>query len=221
MRAQVGPAGSALVVLPHCSHLAGGKMNRTEDAGAGVLPQRGRRHPLLYQQRFNEMVFWPTILIVALSAVLIVWGEPGFRGYLGAALAASGAILVFTLIFRLRSYVQCRFSELCIQLPFLRLVIPYRSIRSTRPTDLYRLFFPDDQRWTQRRFLDPLFGRTVVVVDLDDLPVSRRSLRLWMSRYMLAPDTEGLVLVVRDWIELRSELDEFKARNHYTTLSNR
>lgn len=182
------------------------------------LPERGKRHPLLYQQRFNEMVFWPTILIIALSIALLIWGPPEHRFHLTVVLFGSGAILVLTLFFRLRAYAQCRRSGLRVQLPFFYLDIPYRSINSTRPTNLYRVFFPREQRWTQRRFLMPLFGRTVIVVDLEQLPVPPRRLRLWMIKYMLSPETVGLVLAVRDWIGLRTELDEYKARSHHAEL---
>jgi hypothetical protein len=166
------------------------------------------------------MVFWPTILIVALSATLIIWGAPEFRGYLSVTLFGSGAILILTLFFRLRAYVQCRSSELRVQLPFYRLEIPYRAIQSTRPTDLFRVFLPTEQRWTQRRFLMPIFGRTIVVVEMETLPAPRRQLRLWITKYMLSPETEGLVLAVRDWIGLRSELDEYKARSYRTGIKS-
>ena len=193
-------------------------MKENDGSGDGILLKRGKRYPLLYQQRFNEMVFWPTILIVALSAALIIWGPAEFRAYLSVTVFGSGAILVLTLFFRLRAYAQCRSSGLRVQMPFFHLDIPYRSIQTTRPTDLFRLFLPSEQRWTQRRFLMPIFGRTVVVVELGALPAPRRRLRLWMIKYMLSPDTEGLVLAVRDWIGLRAELDEFKARTYQAGL---
>jgi hypothetical protein len=193
-------------------------MKRKEKRGSDVLPKRGRRFSLLYQWRLNDMVFWPTLLIGALSAMLISWGPPRFRGPLTAILFGGATVFAVTLLFRLRAYAQCRRSAFCLQLPFSRLEIPYRSIRTTRPTDLHRLFPPQRQRWTERRFLKPLFGRTVVVVELEQLPAPRRRLRLWMSKYMLSPDTEGLVLLVEDWIALRSELDEYKARSHHTRV---
>lgn len=195
-------------------------MKKKEEARSGMLPKRGRRHPLLYQQRFNEMVFWPTVLIAALSATLIIWGTPEFRVFLSVTLFGSCAILVLTLFFRLRAYVQCRSSELWVQLPFFHLEIPYRSIKLTRPTDLYRLFFPEQQRWTQLRFLMPIFGRTVIVVEIEQLPAPRRWLGLWMTKYMISPNTEGVVLAVRDWIGLRTELDEFKARSYHAGLQS-
>ncbi|MGD8625924.1 MAG: hypothetical protein PVJ34_15415 [Anaerolineae bacterium] len=182
-----------------------------------TAPSRGKRHPLLFQQRLNEMVFWPTTLSAVLCAVLLVVDQPRadpYRGGLGVVLAGSGLILIFSLIFRLRAYAQCRSQALHIQLPFRRLEIPYRQIRSSRPTELYYLFAPSQVRWTQRHFLRGLFGQTVVVVELESIPWSRAWQRLWMSPFMLSPETEGLILPVRDWMAFRIELDEFKARAH-------
>jgi hypothetical protein len=190
-------------------------MKSQAEARSGTLPKRGKRHPLLYQQRFNEMVFWPTILTIALCITLLIRAVPEFQAYIIVILFGCGAILILTFLFRLRAYAQCRTSELWIQLPFFHIVIPYRAIKTTRPTDLYRLFFPYQLRWTQRQFLKPLLGRTVVVIELEQPPAERRPLRLWMSPFMLSPDTDGLVLAVRDWIAMRGEVDEFKARSYH------
>jgi hypothetical protein len=57
--------------------------------------------------------------------------------------------------------------------------------------------------------------RTVVVVELEQLPHRRAWLRLWMSEYMLCPDTAGLALLVDDWIALRMALDEFSTRQRH------
>ena len=182
------------------------------------LPRQSKRHPLLFQQHLSEQIFWPSILIEALSAALLVWNptrvEP-YRGTLRAVLVGTALVLVLIWLFRLRAYAHCLDSGLYLQLPFFRLNIPYHEIRSTRPTELYRMFPPEQQRWTQRRFLRSLFGKTVVVVDLDQLPRPRIWLRLWMSKYMLCPDRVGLVFAVRDWMAFRAELDEFRARNRH------
>lgn len=179
------------------------------------LPKRGKRYPLLFQQRFSEQIFWPSILILALSAALLVWNpiraEP-YRTTLIVVLVCTALILVISLLFRLRTYGRCLHSGLRLQFPFFRLTIPYTEIRSTRPTELYRMFPPDRQRWAQRYFLRALFGRTMVVIELEQLPRPKLWLRLWMSKYMLCPDRVGLVLAVQDWMAFRAELDEFRAR---------
>jgi len=172
----------------------------------------GKRQPLLLYQRFNEQVFWPCILIFAICAGLLVWNPAPFRPFrlhLGLMLVGTGLILVLTFVFRLTAYVQCRLDGLRVQTPFQRLTIPYEEIRQTRPNQIYHVFPPDAQRWTQRHFLDPLWGKTAVVIEMAELPRGAGWLRLWMGKFMICPDTVGLVVLVRDWMAFRSELDEF------------
>ena len=184
-----------------------------------ALRSRGDRAPLLLHRRFSEQVFWPCLVILVTCTVLLLWTPAALearRSYLSVILAGTGLILVLTLLFRLRSYVQCRATDLWVQLPFNHVSIPYAAIRATRPNDFFHVFPPREQPRVQRRFLEPLLGSTVVIVDLDDLPRSRTWLRLWMSRYLILPDSVGLVLPVPDWIAFRIELDDFRSRNRET-----
>jgi hypothetical protein len=172
----------------------------------------GKRHPLLLHRRFSDQVFWPAIAIFAICAGLLVWNPAPFqpsRLHLGIMLVGTGLILVLTLAFRLTAYVQCRLDGLLVQTPFQRVRIPYAHIRITRPTQLYHLFPPDAQRWTQRSFLAPLLGKTVVVAEMDELPHRAGWLKFWMGKYMVCSDVVGLALLVPDWMAFRSELDEF------------
>lgn len=176
----------------------------------------GKRHPLMLQQHWSEQTFWLDILIIAFTAGLLAWDPPAgaqYRPYFSVVLVGTALIMILTLLFRLRAYVQCRPNALRIQLPFHRLTIPYSSIRATRPNEFFRLYPPEDQRWTQRSFLQGLWGTTVVLVDLEHLPSARPWLRLWMSKYMLDPKEPSLTLPVRDWIALRGELDESLSRH--------
>lgn len=181
----------------------------------GTPPKRGKRHPLLFQHHLNEQVFWPCILIIGLSSALLIWNpaklEP-FRAFLRVALVGTGLTLALTFVYRLRSYAQCSTDGLLVQLPFHSLTIPYAEIKTIRPTEVYRMFPPEQQNWAQRSYLRGLFGETVIVVEMEQLPRSRLWLWLWMSKYMVCPDRVGLVLAVRDWLAFRAELDEFKAR---------
>ena len=172
----------------------------------------GKRHPLLLYQQFNEQVFWPSILIFGICAGLLVWNPAPFQPHrvpLGIMLAGTGLILALTFVFRLTAHAQCRLDGLRVQTPFQRLTIPYAEIRLTRPSQLYHIFPPDTQRWTQRHFLAPLWGKTAVVVELAELPRRASWLRLWMGKYLICSDVTGLALLVRDWMAFRSELDEF------------
>jgi hypothetical protein len=185
------------------------------------LPERGRRHPLLYHQRLSEQFFWPTVLIVATSTGLLMWNpdklEP-YRPLLTTALACCGTVLVLTFLFRLRAYAACTAEGVRVRLPFYHFELPYSEIKIVRPTELYHLFPPQEQRWTQRRFLTPLLGATVLVLELNELPNRNAWLRLWMSKYMLCPDRVGVIIAVRDWMGFRAELDEFQARRRQLRL---
>jgi hypothetical protein len=172
----------------------------------------GKRHPLLLYQQFHDQVSWPAILILAICAGLLVWDPAPFEPYrlhLAIMLVGTGLILLLSFVFRATAYVQCRLDGLRVQTPFQRLRIRYAEIRLTRPTQLYHIFPPDAQRWTQRSFLQPLWGRTVVVVEMEKLPHRAGWLRTWIGKYMVCPDVVGLALLVSDWMALRSELDEF------------
>lgn len=188
----------------------------SDDKARTELPKRGKRHPLLLQQRLSEEVFWPALLILASSGALLVWNPAQmvpYRPHLTAILVGTGLLLVLSLIFRLMAFAQCREDGLWIRLPFYHLLVPYGRIKATRPTEFYHLFPPKEQHWGQRVFLGPLWGRTLVVIDLDELPASRARLRLWMSKYMLSPHDVGLAVAVRDWMAFRTELDEHKFRS--------
>jgi hypothetical protein len=178
--------------------------------------KNGGRHALLLQEHFNEQNFWACILILILCGAFLIWNPAPFASYrapLSAIFIGTGLILVLTFLFRLRAYVQCQEAGLVVQLPFYRLTIPYEAIIASRPNEVFRLFPPAEQRGTQRHFLRWLWNTTVVVIELEQLPAARPWLRLWMSPYMLSPNELGLVLLVRDWIALRSDLGEFQSRH--------
>ena len=182
------------------------------------LPERGARHPLLLYQRWNEQVIWPCILIMLICALLLVWAPdrlPGQRLKLAVALVGSGAILVLTYAYRLTAYVQCWTDGLRIQVPFYQMTIPYEAIRTTRPTDFFRLFPPRRVPRLQRNYLWLIMGSTVIVLDLDELPYPRSWLRLRLGRYMLHPNAPGVLVTVPDWIAFRGELDERRTQHRY------
>jgi len=184
--------------------------------GAKSEPTARRRHPLLFQQSLSEQVFWPSVTILAVCAALLIWNPvklTPYRVQVMIVLTGTGLVLIATLVFRMRAYVQCRPEGVRLQLPLYQLTIPYQAIRATRPTELYRMFPPSKERWPQRRYLMRLSGVTVIVLDMDELPASRFLLRLWLPKYMLAPDRPGLVLAVSDWMALSSDLDELEVRS--------
>jgi hypothetical protein len=172
---------------------------------------KGKRHPLLFHRRLNEQVFWPCILIVGLIGGLLFWNPAGlerYRATLEVVLVGTGLLLIFTFVLRLRAFAQCRAAGLWVQLPFYHMSIPYQSIKATRLTELHHMFSEGQLGWGQWRFLGPVMGRTVVIVELEALPLRSLARRLWLSKAMICPDEVGLIMAVDDWLTFRTELDE-------------
>jgi len=164
------------------------------------------------------MLFWPALLIALLSAALVILSPPGIephRLYLLVTGLAAGSLAILAAWFGLRTHVTCWEDGLRLRFPFYEVRIPYRDFKSTRLSQLGRQFPPECESWSRRHFLEPLFASTVVVVEVNALPAPRGQLRLWMSPYVLSPDSPGFVLPVRDWLTFRGELDEFRSRSHY------
>ena len=80
------------------------------------------------------------------------------------------------LLLRSSAYVQPFRDHLRLVTPFLRLNISYRRIRHTTTTAMATLFPPRSLRGLKRDILEPLFGRTAVVIDLNALPMPRSTL---------------------------------------------
>jgi hypothetical protein len=175
----------------------------------------GKRHPFLLQQRVQEMTFWPCILLLLLCGGLLAWNPPELRtsrGSLSIILLGTAGILTLTSLFRLRAFARCRPDGLLLQFPLKSFLIPYAEILQTRPTELVRMFPPHQWPFAQGHFLAPISQATMVVIEMERLPLSTFQMRLWVSRYMICPDATGLALPVRDWLPFRAELDELRLR---------
>jgi hypothetical protein len=79
------------------------------------------------------------------------------------------------------------------------------------PAEFHQLFPPAAMNWSDRRFLEPYIGRTVVVVELFNYPLSPAVLRFFLPPQFFHPQTIGIVLVVADWMKMSTELDSFRA----------
>jgi hypothetical protein len=126
---------------------------------------------------------------------------------------AGGTVLITLafLIFLMRGmgYVQAGKDHLRIMTPFLRLKISYRRIRTAHPAEFAQLFPPSKAKWAERRLLAPFYGNTVLVVELSEFPVPASILHLFLPRVMFSPQAKGLVLVVKDWMALSTELESY------------
>jgi len=170
-----------------------------------------------YRNLIYERLWWEiapiciTIFAVSVAGYLILPDEP-------ARTAAAGMGILFLLAailalsYATGSYVQCRTKGLRLRYPLYTLDIPYQNIEFTRLTTLELFIFKqaeaDKKRkpsWSERRFLGPLMGEHVIVIQFRKMPRPHAWLRLWIGRRWLGP--RSVAVVVRDWMPLRRDID--------------
>ncbi len=178
----------------------------------------GNRHTLLLYKRVMDRL-WSSTLVLGLI-LLGLWGWGWFSPTILVEaqnsiwlLAGACTILAFSFFAffgRTMAYVQPYQNHLRLVTPFLRTNISYRRIRSVHPVDFKTLSPPSDATWAQRRLLDPFFGRTAVIVELNSYPVHPVILRFFLAPQMFSRKTKGLVLLVPDWMAFSTELDTYR-----------
>ncbi len=121
------------------------------------------------------------------------------------------AVSVFLVAIRKSAYVQPFSDHLRVVTPFLRLHIAYRRIQQAASGEMSALFPPSKVRGWRRSFLGPLLGKTVVVLDLAAIPISRTALRLFLSPYFFPDKSPRLILLVPDWMAFSTELESARS----------
>jgi hypothetical protein len=180
-------------------------------------PSSGKRHALLLYHRAMGRLGLPTLLLGLLLATL--WGWNAFIGTPLVMLKNSSLLLIaacvtllfslFAFISRYRSYVQVHRDHLRLVTPFLPLRVSFRRIRRAHPVDFHTLFPPSEASWAQRSFLEPFYGQTALVIELNGYPMPRAILRLFLAPQMFSRNTTGLVFLVPNWMALSTELDSY------------
>jgi hypothetical protein len=150
----------------------------------------------------------PTSLIMWMFADRIPIIRPLFYPLTLIPALVGLVILIYAFLARRTAWVQCRSGHLRIQTPILPLAVAYSRIKAVRPATLSQIFDPQKQRAGRRRWLQPYWGRTAVVVELSKFPVAKPWLRLWFSPTMFAPNVTGLVFLVEDWMALSRQIDD-------------
>lgn len=175
----------------------------------------GKRYPLLIYQRTMDRLWQPTLALGLLLAAIwaLAWFtpiailQPGSEMWLFAGAAGCLAFALFAFLARRVAYLQLHHDHLRLVTPFLRLNISYRRIRSVRSADFTQLFPPQKSGWAERSFLEPYYGRTVIVVELSAYPLPKGLLRFFLAPQMFSRQVTGLVLIVPDWMNFSAELD--------------
>ena len=95
--------------------------------------------------------------------------------------------------------------------PFLRMNISYRRIHKTTTVEMRQLFPPQIMSSWMRDIFAPLASQTALIVELKGYPISPVILRMFLSRFFFKDKTPHLVILVKDWMKLSSELDSLKS----------
>jgi len=174
----------------------------------------GSKFRLVIYDRLIGRFRWPTFLLTAMLLGpwyarlngLIAWPPPPGDSFLLSGGLVALACALFVWVGPVTSYVQPRKDHLRLQTPIYRVVISYRRVLGARLVDLAKLYPPSSLRRSQRRLIQPHIGKKAVVVDVQELPVPRLVMRLFLNRYFFTPDRTGLVLLVDKWIDLSTQL---------------
>lgn len=178
----------------------------------------GTRHTLLFYRRTMDRLFSLTLILAIVLLLLLVWGELQAPGpvddagevWLMAGFLVSIGICLFAFFSRWMAYTQAHQDHLSIVTPFLNLKISYRRIRSIHPSLLQQVFPKENAKWAENSFLQPFYGKTAMVVEIRNYPMSPRLLRLFFPRYMFSPRSPGFLLLVPDWMKFSTEIDSLR-----------
>jgi len=184
--------------------------------------KKRQRHPLLFYRRLYHHFRGISIALFVIGLPLAVWNPPTLRPYAVLyQLAAVLGLLLFLITFSMSrvAYVQARPDTLRIQLPFYALDLPYRLVKTTRLAPVRVVFPPEEQSRTRRSYLEPLWDLTTVVIELAAYPQPRPWLRLWLGDLMLVEN--HVILLIEEWMALRSAVDEAVAKIRYERTTRR
>jgi hypothetical protein len=180
------------------------------------MATRGRRYPLIvYTHMLNR--WWPAIFSLGLAMLGLAWMgySRGFEQWRWLAVASVGVFNVFIglllLILRKSAYVQPFADHLRLVTPFLRLNISYKRVRRALSANMGALFPPSSVSKWQMEIIQPLSKLTAIVIELHSLPMSRSSLRLFLSPLFFKDKTPHLVILVNDWMRFSADLESMRA----------
>ncbi len=183
------------------------------------MAKAGKRYPLLIYTRMIDR-WWPALFLIGLGLVALAWPfysdlyvrlTAPWRWQTMAAVGG-GVILVSLLMLLLRksAYVRPMSDHLVLATPFLHMKISYRRIRRASTASIGALFPAKSVRGLRRDIIEPFWSHTAVVIDLNALPMPVSTLRLFLSPFFFKDKTPHLVLLVKDWMRLSTELDSLR-----------
>ncbi|MEP7198451.1 MAG: hypothetical protein ABI874_01425 [Chloroflexota bacterium] len=173
-----------------------------------------KKFALLPYQNFYDRWRGLSLLVAALSLVLLVFAPPSVPAYRTVLTLAAGlGALIFVLGFALSllAFVAVGKKGVAVQLPLWRAHIPFTSIHTARISSL-DLTAPG--KWREHDRADV----SAVVLELTLWPQPQSVLRFWLGRLVL---NSAIVLPVSDVLSLRRAVDVGLAQMKEQRLSRR
>jgi hypothetical protein len=144
------------------------------------------------------------------SVVQIEQFNPAYAD-LGWFISIAGILLTIYTIMASFCSVVFQKERLILRTPFHPMAVSYQRIKLVHPME-FRLIFPRKQvKRLHYRLYHKLWRLTVPVVILDGLPLPRWWLKLWFHPFLIHPDDEGIILVVKDWMACSRALDSMRS----------
>jgi hypothetical protein len=140
----------------------------------------------------NQFLPWKWQLAVAVGVLTILGG-------------------LFLLVIRYFAYIRAFPDHLKVVTPFLRLNISYKRLQKTTTVEMGQLFPRKSMSGWMWDIFEPLAGKTALILELKSYPISPTVLRLFLSRFFFKDKTPHLVILVKDWMRLSSELDSMRS----------
>ncbi len=126
---------------------------------------------------------------------------------LGFLLSGVGLLLTLYTLRLGSAQVHCYDNRFVIRNPIYPVAFSYQRITLVRSVEFRSVFPPEDAKPARWRIYKNLWGKTAIVVDLTDYPMSRNWLRLWFHPFLLHPKETALVLPIEDWMGLSRQLE--------------
>jgi hypothetical protein len=175
----------------------------------------GRRYPLVIfttmMSRWWTAVFALGLALLGLAWVLQSWGFESWRWMVFAALGGFTALAgVGMWLIRKSAYVQPFSDHLRLVTPFLRLNLSYKRVRRTSTANMGSIFAPKSVSRSMQEIVAPLAEMTAIVVEVNAMPMSQNTLRLFLSPLFFKDKSPHIVILVDDWMRFSAEMDSMR-----------
>ena len=176
----------------------------------------GEKHSIIFIRHSLTRVFRNLIFINVIIGV-IWWVAPYTPGpfqppndvyiqWLGIFLLV---VMILSLLLRNGSFVQARPTYVLLAIPLFRLKIPYDLVQNVRMVQFRDLYDRKKMSWSEKRFLNPYFPKTVATINLSKYPLAEGLLRFFLPNYLFIPREKGkgFVIYTKYYLEFNTEVD--------------